>query len=291
MKPAPFAYLAPRHRAQALEALREYGPDAKVLAGGQSLVPLLAMRIVRPAIIVDLNRIRDLAFVRTSPEGLRLGAMTRQRAAEADAKVAARAPLVAEALRHIGHPQIRSRGTVGGSLAHADPAAELPAAAVALDAQLVLASTRGERVVGAGEFFTGYLSTALEPDELLVEIRIPRQEREVRWAFGEVARRHGDFALAGVAVVLRLDGDRRCQDARIVFTGVGPGPVRIPEVEACLRGRRLTDEAVDEAARLAADRLEPPDDIHASAAYRRHVAGVLAARGIRQALERKRVRP
>lgn len=285
MKPAPFGYLAPRRRADALAALHQHGSEAKALAGGQSLVPLLAMRLARPAVLVDLNRIRDLAFVRFTRDGLAVGAMTRQRAVETDPRVGGRIPLLREAIRWIGHPQIRARGTIGGSLVHADPAAELPAVAAALDARFVLASVRGERVLDCEQFFTGYLTTALAPDELLAAVRFQVPPRGAGWAFCEVARRHGDFALVGVAVLLGLDGDRRCRGARLVFTGVGPGPVRLTEAEQALEGRRV-DAAVSEVARIVGDHLDPPTDIHATAEYRRQVAAVLARRGVLAAAER-----
>ncbi len=289
MKPAPFSYLAPRSRDEVLEALRRFGPDGKLLAGGQSLVPLLAMRLARPQVVIDLNRMPDLAFVRSARGGLAIGAMTRQRAVEHDPLVASHAPLLREALRWVGHPQIRNRGTIGGSLAHADPSAELPAVASVLDARCVLASARGERVVDAGDFFTGYLSTALEPDELLTEVRIPAQPPDSGWAFTEVARRHGDFALVGVAVLLRCDGDRRCTRARFAFIGVGAGPVRVPDAEAALAGARITNEAAGAVARIVEAALDPEGDIHASAEYRRHVAGVLASRALMEAAGRMRV--
>lgn len=288
MKPAPFKYLAPRSRQEALDALRRHGPDAKVLAGGQSLVPLLAMRLARPPIIIDLNRVSDLAFIRTAHGGVTIGAMTRQRAAEVDSTLAARVPLLCEALRWVGHPQIRTRGTIGGSLAHADPSAELPAVAAVLGARLVLQSACGTRILDAGRFFTGYLTTALEPHELLTEVRIPAPPPDAGWAFREVARRHGDFALVGVATLLRCDGDRRCTEARMVFTGVGPGPLRVMDAEQHLVGRHLTASAVDEVARIIEGALDPDNDIHATAAYRRHVAGVLAARAIAEAAGRAR---
>jgi len=290
VKPAPFEYLAPRRRLEALEALSEYGVEAKALAGGQSLVPLLAMRLARPAVLVDLNRIRDLAFIRPYNGGLAIGAMTRQRTVEAHRLVVARVPLLAEAVRCIAHPQIRARGTIGGSLAHADPSSELPAAAAALDAHFVLASVRGERVLNSEQFFTGYLTTALEPDELLTEVRLPALLPDAGWAFVEIARRHGDFALAGVAAVLRLDGDGRCTEAQLVFTGVGPGPVRIPQAEQALLGQQVPGPSVAEMARIVQDNLDPPTDIHATADYRRHAAGVLAGRAMLQAANRTRER-
>lgn len=289
MKPAPFKYLAPRSRQEVIDALRRYGPDAKVLAGGQSLVPLLAMRLARPAIIIDLNKAPDLAFIKPTRGGMTIGAMTRQRAAEADPKIAARAPLLGETLRWVGHPQIRTRGTIGGSMAHADPSAELPAVAAVLGARFVLASARGERVVDCPRFFVGYLATALEPDELLTEVRVPAQPPDAGSAFAEVSRRLGDFALVGVAALLRCDGDRRCTEARLAFTGVGPGPVRVPEAEHHLVGRRISPAVAEETARMIENALDPDSDIHATAAYRRHVAGVLAGRAVLQAAGRVRV--
>jgi carbon-monoxide dehydrogenase medium subunit len=285
MKPAPFRYLAPRSVPEALDALRRFD-DAKVLAGGQSLVPLLAMRLARPSVIVDLNRIPGLAYVRAERDALAVGAMTRQRAAESDAIVAKRLPLLRQALMWVGHPQIRTRGTVGGSLAHADPAAELPAVAAVLGARFVVAGRRGSRAVGADEFFTGYLTTALQPDEILTEVRFPYPPAGAGWAFQEIARRHGDFAIAGAAAVLRLDSARRCAEARLAFTGVGPGPVRVPEAEARLSGEPLTDAVLADVHRIVSDALDPSGDIHASAEYRKHVAGVLATRALREAAER-----
>jgi carbon-monoxide dehydrogenase medium subunit len=286
VKPAPFTYLAPETRAEALEALRRYGPDAKLLAGGQSLVPLLAMRLARPSVLIDLNRVPDLAHVTRRRGGLAIGAMTRQRVLEQNSHVAERAPLLRDAVRWVGHPQIRNRGTIGGSMAHADPAAELPAAAAVLDATFVLASTRGERVVDAAGFFTGYLSTALEPDELLAEVRLPAMARDAGWAFMEVARRQGDFALVGVAVLLRRDARGRCAGARIAFTGVGHGPLRLPEVEQSLAGRPVDAATAEDAGRMVSDLVDPEGDIHATARYRRRVAGVLASRALLEAARR-----
>jgi CO/xanthine dehydrogenase FAD-binding subunit len=286
MKPAPFKYLAPATQEQALEALRAYGEDGKVLAGGQSLVPLLAMRLARPSVIIDLNRVKDSAYLKWGRTGLAIGAMTRQRAVETDKTVAAKMPLLHAATRWIGHPQIRTRGTIGGSLAHADPAAELPAIAALLDGKFVVASAKRQRVVDVKEFYVGYLTTALQADELLTEVRLSAQPAGAGWAFTEVARRHGDFALCGVAVLLQCDGRRRCTDARLAFFGVSYGPVRIDAVEKALLGKPITQSAADEAGRLASAALDPSGDIHASAAYRKHVAGVLASRGIMEAATR-----
>ncbi|MDQ7849491.1 MAG: xanthine dehydrogenase family protein subunit M [Armatimonadota bacterium] len=289
MKPAPFRYAAPRSVGEALALLQEYGPKAKVLAGGQSLVPLLHMRLARPEVLVDINRIRALAYIRRRDDRLHIGALTRQRAVEASATVRRHVPLLWEAIRSVGHPQIRNRGTVGGSLAHADPAAELPAVVAALDAELVVAGPEGERVLSPEEFFTGYLTTALQPTELLVEIRFPPPGEGTGSAFVEVARRQGDFALVGVAAVLqRRDG--AIGQARLAFTGVGPGPVRAREAERLLQGETATPRLFAQAAREASTRLEPPDDIHATAQYRRDLAAVLAHRALEAAWQRSRGR-
>jgi CO/xanthine dehydrogenase FAD-binding subunit len=289
MKPAPFKYVAPTTRPQALAALARYGDDGKALAGGQSLVPLLAMRLARPSVIIDLNRVKDFAYLKWGRTGLAIGAMTRQHAVETDKTIATKMPLLTAATRWIGHPQIRTRGTVGGSLAHADPAAELPAVASVLDGSFVLANAKRERVVGARDFYVGYLTTALQPDELLTEVRLAAQPPGAGWAFTEVARRHGDFALCGVAVLLQCDARRRCSDARLAFFGVSHGPVRIADVEKSLLGKPITQSAADEAGRLASAALDPEGDIHASASYRKHVAGVLASRGIMEAATRIQV--
>ncbi|MGQ0548673.1 MAG: FAD binding domain-containing protein [Armatimonadota bacterium] len=289
MKPAPFKYLAPRSRQEAFDALQQFGADAKVLAGGQSLVPLLAMRLARASVIIDINRVSDLAFIKAMRAGVTIGAMTRQRAAEFDPTIAEGLPLLRDALRWVGHPQIRTRGTVGGSLAHADPSAELPAVAALLGARLVLQSARGERVLEAERFFTGYLTTALESHELLTEVRIPSQPPGAGWAFHEVARRHGDFALVGVAALVRCDGNRRCTWARLVCTGVGAGPIRVPDAEQHLLGRSVTASDADETGRIVEGALDPDSDIHATAAYRKHVAGVLTARALVDAAARVQV--
>jgi carbon-monoxide dehydrogenase medium subunit len=289
MKAAPFGYLAPATRQEAVDALRRYGPDTKVLAGGQSLVPLLAMRLARPSALIDLNRVPDLAYVRAARGSLAIGAMTRQRTVERDPRVAERWPLLQAALRWVGHPQIRARGTIGGSLAHADPAAELPAVALIYGARFVVTSSRGERVIPAAEFFTGYLSTALEPDEILTEIRVPAAPAGAGWAFQEIARRHGDFALVGAAAVLVGGADRRCIDARLAFIGVSHGPVRIADAEQTLIGRRVDAAAAAEVAGIVRAALDPDGDIHASARYRRHVAGALAARTVLEAAGRMEV--
>jgi aerobic carbon-monoxide dehydrogenase medium subunit len=292
LKPAAFLYAAPRTVKETLALLAEHGSDAKLLAGGQSLMPLINMRLVRPAVLIDLNPVRALDYIKGENGTIRIGALTRQRTAERSPVVAARVPLLAEALRWVGHPQIRNRGTIGGSLAHADPAAELPAVAAALDATFIVARQgRGkttQRVLSSHEFFVSYLATALEPTELLTEVRLPALWRDGGWAFVEVSRRHGDFALVGAAAILRLDGEQRCHDVRLVFTGVGPTPVRIPEAEAFVDGRKLDEGVLTEIWRLVADRLQPESDIHASADYRRRVGGALARRALLMAASRAR---
>lgn len=266
--------------------IEELGEDARPLAGGQSLIPLLSFRLARPTALVDLAGVPELQSIRIEDGRLVIGAMVRERVAERDGKVRESAPLLAHALPLIGHPAIRSRGTIGGSLAHSDPAAELPAAAVALDAELMARSrTRGERTISAADFFTGFFSTALLPDELLTEIRIAPPAPGMGCAFEEVARRHGDFAMVGAAAMVRVE-DERITEARIVLTGVSDVPVRAFDAEATLTAAPPSDEVLAEAAAQTADSLSPPTDIHGSSAYRRHVAGVLVRRAVRAATQR-----
>lgn len=307
MKPAPFTYYCPETLDEALRMLDEHGEDGKALAGGQSLMPLMNLRLARPAAVIDLNRVPGLDRVADGGDrGLRIGALTRQRALERDASLATRNPLLAAAVPLIGHFQIRNRGTVGGSLVHADPAAELPAVAVALGAEFVLASASGERAAPAEDFYLGYMATAIEANEVLTEVRVPPWKEGRLWAIDEVSRRKGDFAMVGVALWVDLDGST-CEDARIVLFGVGGKPVRIEAAEARLKGstffpgvtldKSRLDEAVldgpafDEAVgrdveRIVADELDPDSDIHASALYRKEVGGVLARRALAAAARR-----
>jgi len=284
MKPAPFDYVAPRSLDEAVAALAEGGTDAKLLAGGQSLIPLLNFRLARPALLVDLNRVAELAYVRPRNRGTAIGAMTRQATIERDRALSEKQPLLAEAIRWVGHAAIRSRGTIGGSLAHADPAAELPAVAVCLDAQLSVVGPRGRRTVSADDFFVGYLSTALLSDEILVETWLPPLKPRTGQAWLEFARRHGDFALAGVAVSLSLE-DEMVADARIVLTGVGGKPVRAREAETLLVGGSVHERA-SAAAEAARSAIDPDADIHATKEYRAHLASVLTERAILLAHER-----
>jgi len=290
MKPAPFKYLAPTTVEGALAHLAEYGYDAKVLAGGQSLVPVMNFRLAQPSVLVDLNNIRELFYLRPDDRGgLRVGAMTRQAQVERDNLVAERAPLVHAAMPRIAYPQVRSRGTYGGSIAHADPSAELPAVSVALNGRYRLRSRSGERWVDARDFVVALFATALEPDELLVEIALPPLPARSGWSFMEISRRHHDFAMAGVAAVVALDQAGRCALARTVFFSVGDGPMYAREAEAVLMGHDPTPEAIQEAAEVASVQdVDPGGDIHASAEYRRHLVKVLAKRALTEAFERAR---
>ena len=288
MKPAPFAYVRAESTEEALSLLGEHGYEAKLLAGGQSLIPAMNFRLAQPGVLIDLNRVAELCFITSENGEIRIGAMTRQRAAERSALIREHAPLLVEALHHTAHPQIRNRGTVGGSIAHADPAAEIPAVMLALGASLELSGPGGTRSVPAEEFFTGFFGTALEPEEMIsaIAIRCP-PERGTGWAFDEVARRHGDYALAGVASVVEMDDEGRCGAVRIALLSVGDRPVLAAAAAAALVGERPTLEAVEHAARAAAhEDVDPPTDIHASAAYRRRLVEVLTRRTLLRALER-----
>jgi carbon-monoxide dehydrogenase medium subunit len=277
-------YEAPRTVAEAVDLLAEHQDQASVLAGGQSLIPLLALRLAHPALLIDINGIAELSGVSARDGWVAIGAMTRDYEAEESATVADTVPLLAAALPLIGHEAIRSRGTVGGSLAHADPAAELPAVARALDAEFVVRGPSGERVVPAAEWFEGYLTTSRRPDELLVEVRFPAAGRGTGTSFQEVARRHGDFAIVGLAASLALSGGT-ISDARLAFAGLSDVPVRATGAEDLLIGERPSAELFDEAARRATGDIDPPADLHGSADYRRKVAAALAARGLRAAAE------
>jgi CO/xanthine dehydrogenase FAD-binding subunit len=284
MKPATFEYYDPTTLTEALGELAQFGETAKPLAGGQSLVPMMNMRLARPQQLIDLNGLRELDYLRVENGELRIGAMTRQRALERSSIIAQCWPLLRDATRYIGHVQIRNRGTVGGSLAHAYPSAELPVVMTALDTTFVLRDAQGERQVAAGDFFIAAMTTTLRPGELLVEIRVPPAEPRTGWAFQEISRRHGDFALIGVAALLTLHGDGSIQRVRLVFTGATPHCARKIEVE--LTGQRPESGLFRDAAERAAAELEPDSDIHASAEYRREVAKVLARRALEQAAQR-----
>lgn len=304
MKPSPFEYHVPHSVDEALALLAEHGSDAKPLAGGQSLIPAMNFRLATPAVLVDLNAIADLQFIRPDNGGVVIGSMTRQRTVERSALIADAVPLLRETMPFIAHPAIRTRGTVGGSLAHADPAAELPAVMVALDAQIQLRGTAGARRVPASEFFTGLFTTAIESGELLTAIEIPALLGEgapkgppyegppyVRrgWAFQEISRRHGDFALAGVAALVELGADGRCTSGRIVLFSVGDRPMLAHHATRQLVGQMPTAETIRAAADTAARQdIDPTSDIHASSRYRRHLASVLTRRVLERAFDRAR---
>ena len=285
MKPPPFEYECPSNVDEAIAVLAAHGGDARPLAGGQSLVPLLNFRLARPAVLVDLNRIAALGRITVTGDGLRIGAMVRQAAVEADPGVARGWPLLTEAIGHIAHPQIRNRGTIGGSLAHNDPAAELPAVMLALDAAMIAQGLQGQRVIAAGNFFAGTMETALGADELLTEIRVPALPAGTGWGFQEAARRQGDFALVAVAVVLRPTGSGQI-DARVVVTGTGDGPARMPAAEAFLTERRTDADACEAAGNAAAEACEAADDPHAPAWYRQRLVAALTRRACREAMTR-----
>ena len=285
MKPVAFDYHAPATVEGAIALLTRYGGEAKLLAGGQSLMPLLNFRLSRPAALVDLNAIPSLAYIREENGEVRFGAMTRQRTIEFSRAVADRVPLLTEATKLVGHLPIRTRGTIGGSLAHADPSAEYPAVLAALDGTVVVRSPRGERALRPSELFQSYLTTSLGPDEILVEVRLPAMAAGAGFAFEEFSRRHGDFAIVGIATMLVGDG-QHCATARLATAGAGPVPMRLRSAEEILERDGLSEAAVEAAARRAAELVEPDSDIHASAAYRRNLTRVLTGRALRRAKAR-----
>ena len=284
MKLPQVDYEAPQTVAEAVGLLAEHQDEASVLAGGQSLIPLLALRLARPAVLIDINGIDELSGVSAADGWMAIGAMTREYVAEESEAIAGAVPLLAAALPLIGHEAIRSRGTIGGSLAHADPAAELPAVARALDAEFVVCGPSGERIVPAAQWFEGYLTTSRRPDELLVEVRFPITKPGTGISFQEVARRHGDFAIVGLAASLTLS-EGAISDARLAFAGLSDVPVRAGEAEILLVGQRPSAELFDEAARRATSDIDPPADLHGSSGYRRKVAAALVRRALRAAAD------
>jgi len=285
LKPAPFIYVRAESLEEAVAALAEHGDEAKILAGGQSLTPFMNLRLATPEVLVDINGVSELEGIAANGS-VTIGAVTRQIAVERSAGVANAAPLVVEALRHVGHPAVRSRGTLGGTVAHADPSAEIPAVLLALGGEVVARGPGGERTIAADELFVTYFTTALEDAEVLTSVRIPAATPGMRWGFAELARKHGDFALAGVAASAEVDGDGICRSARIALFGVADRPLRAGAAEQALAGRRLDEAAIRDAERLAADGLEPREDVHASSRYRKDVIGVLVRRALTQAAAR-----
>jgi carbon-monoxide dehydrogenase medium subunit len=286
VKIPPLEYHAPRTVDEALSLLAEYGDEVKVLAGGQSLIPLLAMRLARPGHLVDINDVAGLAGITSQDGVVAFGATTRERQAERSPLVGERLPVLAEALPQIGHVSIRNRGTIGGSMAHADGSAELPAVAAITGAEMVVRSLRQQRVLSAEQFFQGHFTTAMGDDELLVEVRVPEGPPGAGWAFQEVARRHGDFALVGVAAMVTLNGGGSVDEARVCLMGVADRPVRATKAEASLSGAQPTTYAFAAAAEEAVRDLEPASDIHGSAEYRVHLARVTVRRALESAASR-----
>ncbi len=284
MKPPVFKYHDPISLEEALDLLAQHGDSAKILAGGQSLMPMLNFRLARPEHLVDVNRIAALSEISQADGRLCLGAMVRQRTLERSITIAEACPLIAQAMPLVGHPQIRNRGTVGGSLAHADPAAELPAVMLALDAQFTLRSKASQRVLGADEFFFGHLTTALRPEEMLVRVEVQAASKQTGSSIQEVAMRAGDFALAGVAACVTLGTDGLVSRARVVCFGVGDRPTRMREAEASFEGSPPTSDVIAAAAELVSARVEPVEDIHASAAYRKRVVRILTRRALESAV-------
>ncbi len=289
MKMPVFAYHRPESVSEAVQLLDQLGPEAKVLAGGQSMLPLMALRLSRPEHLVDIGRIAELDQIRPHDGGVAIGALVRHGEAELSDLVARSAPMVAAALPHVGHKAIRNRGTVCGSLAHSDPAAEMPAVTLALDAEFVAQSVNGQRIIAATDFFHGYLTTALAANELLTEVRFPAWPDGAGASVVELSRRHGDYALVGLAAMLRID-DGVIAAAALSFFSVSSVPVRVGEAEASLIGQSPTPEAFEEASRVVSAQLDPPDDNHASAAYRSHTAGVLTQRALTEAAHNTKVR-
>jgi aerobic carbon-monoxide dehydrogenase medium subunit len=282
MKPPAFEYAAPSTLAEAVSLLASRNGNAKVISGGQSLMPMLAYRLAAPELLVDLKHLKDLAAIRIEADGVRLGAKVRWCDIENDRRLAVAHPLLAEAIKHVAHYQIRNRGTVGGSVAHADPSAEMPGVALTCDARMTIVGPAGTRVEAAADFFTGPLETSLEPNEILTEVHLPAWPAARRWAFLEFSRRKGDFAMAGVALHYDLDGGGRITDAHIGAIGIADRPIRLTEVEALLNGNQVTDKLIAMASAKARQTVDPPSDIHAPGAYRAALVATLLSRGLKK---------
>lgn len=288
MKPAPFEYFAPDTLDEALSLMNQYGDEAKALAGGQSLVPVMNFRLSQPTILIDLNNVPQLQATQfDDQERMVIGAMQRHAQLEQSSQLAAHAPLMHETMPFIAHPQIRNRGTIGGSIAHADPAGELPVICVALDGWFLLAQEGGERWVKADDFFKGLFETELQPNELITAVKLPKQPPNYGYAFHELARRHGDYAQAGVAVSLSVGENGRIQNPRLVFLNVGERPMVARQAMTQLEGQVLDDDLLETAVQTATTQeIDPTTDVHATAAYKQHLAGVLAKRALKQAVQR-----
>jgi carbon-monoxide dehydrogenase medium subunit len=288
MKPAPFKYIAASSLEHALALKAEHGDDAKFLAGGQSLLPAMNFRLARPAILIDINGISELAGIHASGGATRVGALTRYRALQSDAAFARMFPLIGEALPHIAHPQIRNRGTIGGNLSHADPASELPAIAMALGGRFRVRSAKQERCVEAPDFFVGALTTGLRPDEMLVEIELPQAKPRTGSCFMEIARRRGDFAIAGAAAMVTLGERDQCIAVRLTFCGVGETPIDASSAAVALVGHQPTEADIIDVAGSVQTMIDPGGNVHVTADYQRHIAGVLTERTLQTACQRAR---
>ena len=287
MKPAPFEYHAPNSIDEALFILHNSGGDAKILAGGQSLVPAMNFRVVQPSVLIDLNRVSALGYIHEENDQLKIGSMTRERHLEFNESVIKRTPLLHEAAPHIAHPQIRNRGTIGGSIVNADPAAELPVLMLACQARLKARNASSERWIDAQDFFVGMFTTALEPDEILVEIEIPFMPPRTGWSFLEVAPRAGDYAMMGVAALVTLDESGKCQAAKLVYLNAGDGPMDAGEAAQLLQGQLVREELINTAAeRASSTEITPFGNIHASVEYQRHLANVLTKKALKIAVQR-----
>jgi len=287
MKPAAFEYHAPDSVEETLFLLHNSGSDAKLLAGGQSLVPAMNFRVVQPSVLIDLNRVKELDYLHQEESSLRIGAMTRERTLEFDPLVVKWSPLLMEAMPHVAHPQIRNRGTLGGSLANADPAAELPVIMLALGARLKVCKSGAERWVKAHNFFSGMFMTDMAEDEMLAEIELPAPPTHTGWSFLEVAPRAGDYAMMGVAGRVTLDEAGKCKEAKLVYLNAGDGPVDAKEAAQLLTGESLNEELIDSAAAVASGQeITPFGNIHASVEYQRHLANVLTKKALKTALKR-----
>ncbi len=287
MKPAPFKYHAPHSLEEALSLMNQHADEAKLLAGGQSLVPAMNFRVAQPSLLIDLNRVQEMAYISEDKNALHIGAMARERQLEFNASIETRTPLLHEAVPFIAHPQIRNRGTIGGSIVNADPAAELPVLMLALDARLKAQSISGERWIDAKDFFAGMFTTALEPNEILVEIELPFMSAHTGWSFMEVAPRAGDYALMGVAALVTLDENGKCAHAKLVYLNAGDGPVDAKDTAKSLEGETLSDALMESAATMASEKeINPFGNVHTSPEFQRHLAKVLTKKALKQAIQR-----
>jgi len=283
MKPSAFEYFTTSTVAQAISLLEQYEDEAKIIAGGQSLVPMMNFRIAKPGVLIDINGIKELDYIRQEDDELVIGALTRERDLELSPLVQEKCPILTKAISLIGHASIRNRGTIGGSLAHADPAAEIPVAIYGLDAKMRVVGPSGERTLEPEEFFLSYLTTSLEPSEILVEVRIPVLSQKTGWSFVELTRRRGDFYIVAVATLLFMKERGVCKEAHISVGGAGPTPIRAEEAEELLAGQVITDELIEKAGQEAAEAADPESDYHASAEYRRDMTRVFVQRGLTEA--------